>query len=727
VKFSKRTFWLTILILAYSAWMVIPVSAHALLVRSVPSANEVLEKSPAQVEIFFSEPLEPELSSISVYDSNNQVVDAGDVRVDPTNPKRMTVSLRSLVDGVYTVSWKVVSSIDGHQTVGAFPFAVGNANAEAVRAIQQSSNARIPFSALFAKFIMLASLALLAGQRLFIALIWEPALKTSREVGKPRIWRNLHQVGMNGILFSIGLGILSQAGQTDGNELVFPWNPAVGNILLETRLGLIWLARLCLAFFAFWLTTKKETAVKNWIRFITNVALLFTITLTSHAATESKPLIPILADLFHMIGMVFWLGGLVYLFTGIRHLRQLDDATRADLTSRVTSNFSFNAILFVSLIGITGLYSASLRVGKFSALLTSLYGHTLLVKQLFVIGLLVIAAINLLVISPRLRNKNIQGEANTSLITKFGRIMIFELLLAGLLLASVSFLTYVPPAKIVSPNTDFSKTQKVDDLKVKITISPAQVGQNEFTTMVNTSDGQPLESAREVLLRFTPAQANIPPFDLQLISDGGGKYSAKGTYLSSEGQWQVQAIIRRKDKFDAFANFDITLQKPGTSTTSASFLQTGSLLLLTGLLATLTASSFKNNTLRLGLGLPLGLLLIFFGTYYLFSPSIIENIQANPIPANQESIAIGQELFAINCAPCHGASGKGDGPVGLTLNPRPADLTLHAIAGIHSDAQLYEWITNGFPGSQMPAFKNRLSDTSRWHLVNFIRTLAPKE
>ena len=46
--------------------------------------------------------------------------------------------------------------------------------------------------------------------------------------------------------------------------------------------------------------------------------------------------------------------------------------------------------------------------------------------------------------------------------------------------------------------------------------------------------------------------------------------------------------------------------------------------------------------------------------------------------------------------------------------------------GVHADAQLFEWITNGFPGSRMPAFKTALSDTDRWHLVNFIRTLAPK-
>ena len=93
MKIKNRSIWLIFLILAYSAWVVTPVSAHTLLLRSTPEANAVLEKSPAQVELIFSEPLEPELSSITVYDSNNLIVDAGDVRVDPSNIYRDCLSL----------------------------------------------------------------------------------------------------------------------------------------------------------------------------------------------------------------------------------------------------------------------------------------------------------------------------------------------------------------------------------------------------------------------------------------------------------------------------------------------------------------------------------------------------------------------------------------------------------------------------------------------------------
>jgi mono/diheme cytochrome c family protein len=69
-------------------------------------------------------------------------------------------------------------------------------------------------------------------------------------------------------------------------------------------------------------------------------------------------------------------------------------------------------------------------------------------------------------------------------------------------------------------------------------------------------------------------------------------------------------------------------------------------------------------------------------------------------------------------------SGKGDGPAAITLNPRPASLQVHVVSGVHSDAQLYNWITNGFPDTAMPAFQEQLSDIQRWDLVNYIRTFA---
>ena len=63
---------LVAVLLLYCAWAVTPAYAHALLLRSNPAANAVLAEAPAQIELFFSETVEPSLSTISVFDFKRQ-------------------------------------------------------------------------------------------------------------------------------------------------------------------------------------------------------------------------------------------------------------------------------------------------------------------------------------------------------------------------------------------------------------------------------------------------------------------------------------------------------------------------------------------------------------------------------------------------------------------------------------------------------------------------------
>jgi mono/diheme cytochrome c family protein len=95
----------------------------------------------------------------------------------------------------------------------------------------------------------------------------------------------------------------------------------------------------------------------------------------------------------------------------------------------------------------------------------------------------------------------------------------------------------------------------------------------------------------------------------------------------------------------------------------------------------------------------------------------------NPIPATQASIAAGERLYRQHCQACHGVAGAGDGPAAAMLRPRPSDLRVHMAAG-HTDGQLFYWISEGFPGTAMPAFRGTLSEQERWHVLNFLRTLA---
>lgn len=95
----------------------------------------------------------------------------------------------------------------------------------------------------------------------------------------------------------------------------------------------------------------------------------------------------------------------------------------------------------------------------------------------------------------------------------------------------------------------------------------------------------------------------------------------------------------------------------------------------------------------------------------------------NPIPADAASIALGKKLYAKECASCHGAKGLGDGPSAKDLE-RPAGNLADPKMWKQTDGELYWKTTEG--NKPMPNFGQLLSDEQRWHIVNYLRTLAAK-
>jgi len=96
---------------------------------------------------------------------------------------------------------------------------------------------------------------------------------------------------------------------------------------------------------------------------------------------------------------------------------------------------------------------------------------------------------------------------------------------------------------------------------------------------------------------------------------------------------------------------------------------------------------------------------------------------ANPVAADETSIARGSQLFAIHCQLCHGDEGQGTGPIAAFLiEKKPADLSSELVQS-KDDGTLFLTISNGSGSGFMPALNENLTVRERWDVVNFLRTL----
>ena len=93
----------------------------------------------------------------------------------------------------------------------------------------------------------------------------------------------------------------------------------------------------------------------------------------------------------------------------------------------------------------------------------------------------------------------------------------------------------------------------------------------------------------------------------------------------------------------------------------------------------------------------------------------------NPFADDEDSLAAGAMLYALNCAVCHGETGEGDGPAAAGLEMAPSDLHEDHVQG-NSDGALFYIISHGKPETPMPAWDDVLDEDERWHVVNFLRT-----
>ncbi|MEI7736150.1 MAG: cytochrome c [Ferruginibacter sp.] len=92
----------------------------------------------------------------------------------------------------------------------------------------------------------------------------------------------------------------------------------------------------------------------------------------------------------------------------------------------------------------------------------------------------------------------------------------------------------------------------------------------------------------------------------------------------------------------------------------------------------------------------------------------------NPVKSDATSIKDGKEIWIKNCKSCHGDAGKGDGTKAGNLDITCGDFTAPLFVK-KTDGEIFWKITEG--RKPMPTFAKKLTDSERWSVINYIRTL----
>ncbi|WP_089719171.1 CopD family protein [Candidatus Entotheonella palauensis] len=487
----------------------------------------------------------------------------------------------------------------------------------------------------------------------------------------------------------------------------------------------------------FLLTYRRAKPLAMALTGVVGLALLCTISLTSHAAARPG-VIPFLSDLVHIFAVVIWGGGLLY-FAGLPwRLVRADLASHTRSIGRLVERFSVLAMAAVLAIAATGAIAAFLHVYGLEALQTTPYGRTLFGKLIMFGVALGIAGVHLLVIGPGLKRqaRRFAPARAAQLVQRLQRLVQIEagLILAGMVLAGV--LTTFSPAERPGHIVRQDWQELLGDMQLRLTMAPTnEIGGVQFEIALQ-QHGAPAPSDTRVSLYMRMVDHDMGLSNMAATPVSPGQYRAS-SLVSMAGVWQVEVNVQppQAPALQTTVDFEAPtgaldlgrIRRLDLSTLTFSWVNALSCVLGGLIIALAIFMIWASKRGRLPVwATPFGLLLMACGGALGLSVVLVDAYPTtyikNPLPRETQVVERGAALFLTHCSVCHGQTGRGNGPAAAGLNPQPANLTSPHVDD-HTDGDIFWWLNYGIAGSAMPSFQDTLSDTERWELIRFIRSL----
>ena len=286
--------------------------AHPFLVDSEPGQGQNAAVGTTQIIVFYSEAIEIDFSELKVFDSNGNKIDNMDTAYYE-GESSLVITTPSLEDGVYTVTSKVLSKIDGHLVQAAIIFGVGETQVDLslLEAQEESEITFLPEAA--ARFPGIIGQTVVLGSVISGIVIWGTQRKRFGKESRDLVnqayrfkFAKLTGISLVAVFASNFIILAVQTLRLETSPID----------VIDTAFGTTWLIRMIITIILlgiwFWMERKPHLSPKKHIPMLAaSLVLIFTTTMMGHgAATELTA--PIILDYVHNLLASVWIGGVIF-------------------------------------------------------------------------------------------------------------------------------------------------------------------------------------------------------------------------------------------------------------------------------------------------------------------------------------------------------------------------------------------------------------------------------
>ena len=547
--------------------------AHPFLVDSEPGQGQNAAVGTTQIIVFYSEAIEIDFSELKVFDSNGNKIDNMDTAYYE-GESSLVITTPSLEDGVYTVTSKVLSKIDGHLVQAAIIFGVGETQVD-LSLLEAQEESEITFLAeAAARFPGIIGQTVVLGSVISGIVIWGTQRKRFGKESRDLVnqayrfkFAKLTGISLVAVFASNFIILAVQTLRLETSPID----------VIDTAFGTTWLIRMIITIILlgiwFWMERKPHLSPKKHIPMLAaSLVLIFTTTMMGHgAATELTA--PIILDYVHNLLASVWIGGVIFFgFVLLPTLASLDGIQKAKVTLAMLPRYSGMITIALGILIITGPTLLWFLESDVASLTNSTYGYLIIAKIMLAIVLIGFGAFYQFKIQ-RQAERNLKS-GKTFTFNKLSKPLKAEAMVGIALLGVVALLvnSSLPAGEIQTVDAQgitlgFSSTLFSEQAKFDVSVIPLGVGPNTISVLVSNVSGEPLPDISGLKIKVSNPQRNIAPIEISITelksNDGTTRYEGDATF-GFAGTWEIEVEAQRTQTVNESVIFTV-LVKPTLS------------------------------------------------------------------------------------------------------------------------------------------------------------------